>query len=339
MNPFIDSTAIADNGLELRKRMERDGYLFIRGLMPANKLESLRRQLLEIARDAGWVKKDVPLDEAIADLNGFCVEPEQKYNEVYLQMYKLQDFQAIYHHPDLIALFERLLGDTVFLHPSVIGRTIFPQRDAFTTPAHQDFIPIQGTPDTYTAWIPLSDIPEELGGLQIASGSHRQGVYEHRPSLGAGGMEVIDPLDGTWVGNPFKQSDLLIFHSLAVHKGLPNRSDKLRLSLDGRYQKVSDPISPKTLVPHGGIVEWEDIYANWPTKDFQYYWKKWDLKIKEYDYSYHQKRDEMAFEMAENGDSQAVSTLQRIIARDNDPAKRRKAKDLLAKLEAIADVS
>jgi hypothetical protein len=339
MNPFFDSTDVADNGPELRKRMERDGYLFIRGLMPADKLESLRLQLLEIARRAGWVKKDAPLDQAIADLNGFCIEPEAKYSEVYLQMYKLQEFQAIYHHPELIALFERLLGDTVLLHPSVIGRTIFPQRDAFTTPAHQDFIPIQGSPDTYTAWIPLSDVPEELGGLQIATGSHRQGVYEHRPSLGAGGMEVIDPLEGTWVGNPFKQSDLLIFHSLAVHKGLPNRSNQLRLSLDGRYQKVSEPISEKTLVPHGGIAEWEDIYANWPTKDFQYYWKKWDLNLREYDYSYHQKRDEMAFEMAENGDSQAVSTLQRIIARDNDPAKRKKAEALLKKLEAIADVS
>ena len=167
----------------------------------------------------------------------------------------------------------------------------------------------------------------------------RLGQFEIIKPLGAGGMEVIDPLEGTWVGNPFKQSDLLIFHSLAVHKGLPNRSNQLRLSLDGRYQKVSDPISPKTLVTHGGIAEWEDIYANWPTKDFQYYWKKWDLNIKEYDYSYHQKRDEMAFEMAENGDSQAVSTLQRIIARDDDPAKRRKAKELLAKLEAMADLS
>lgn len=339
MNPFIDSTDIADNGLELRKRMELEGYLFFRGLMPADKLESLRRQLLDIVSQAGWLKKNVPLNQAIAELNRFCVEPEPKYNEVYLQMYKLQEFHAIYQCSELIALFERLLGDTVFLHPSVIGRTIFPQRDAYTTPAHQDFIPIQGTSDTYTAWIPLSDIPEQMGGLQISSGSHRQGVYEHRPSLGAGGMEVIDPLEGTWVGNPFKQSDVLIFHSLAVHKGLPNRSNQLRLSLDGRYQKVSDPISPKTLIPHGNIAEWEDIYASWPNKNFQYYWKKWDLKIKEYDYSYHEKRDLMAFNMARNGDLQAVSTLQRIIARDNDPAKRRKAKTLLTKLETLADVS
>ena len=47
----------------------------------------------------------------------------------------------------------------------------------------------------------------------------------------------------------------------------------------------------------------------------------------------------MAFNMARNGDLQAGSTLQRIIARDNDPAKRRKAITLLTKLETLADVS
>ena len=69
MNPFIDSTDIADNSLELRKRMELEGYLFFRGLMPADKLESLRRQLLDIVSQAGWLKKNVPL-------NDFC-KPEQ----------------------------------------------------------------------------------------------------------------------------------------------------------------------------------------------------------------------------------------------------------------------
>ena len=337
MKPFLDSTDVNNNGSELRKRMKRDGYLFIRRLLPTEALESLRLKLLEIAREAGWVKKDAPLEQAIADLNGFCVEPEPEYNKVYIRMYKLQEFQAIYHHPNLMTLFEILLNDTVLLHPSVIGRTIFPQREAFTTPPHQDFVPIQGSPDTYTAWIPLSDITKELGSLQIASGSHLSGVYDFRPSIGAGGMEVIDPLEGTWVSNPFKQSDVLIFHSMTVHKGLPNKTDRLRMSLDGRYQKVSDPISPHCLKPLGGICEWKDIYADWLANDFQYYWKKWDLNIKEYDYSYNKKRDEIAFEMAENGDQRAISTLQRIIAHDNDPSKRKKAEDLLAKLEATAD--
>ena len=333
MNPFLDSTDVVDDGAEVHRRVERDGYLFIRGLLPADLLERLRMQILEIAREAGWVKAGTPLADAVADLNGFCVEPESAYMDVYARMYALPDFHALQHHPNLVGLFERMLGEPVIAHPRFIGRTIFPQKEAYTTPPHQDFIPIQGTAETYTAWIPLSDIPVELGGLQVASGSHRQGVYEFRPSMGAGGLEVVDPLEGTWVSNPFAQSDVLIFHSMMVHKGLPNRSDCLRMSMDGRYQKIGNPIAPGSLEPHSQPNRWENIYADWPSQELQYYWHKWDLEVKEYDFGYHEKRDQMAFEMAAQGDQGARSALQRVIARDLDADKRKQAEELLARLD------
>ena len=334
MQPFLDSTDVVNDEIELRERAQRDGYLFIRGLLPTEVLESLRLQCLEIASDAGWVKKDTPLADAIADIDSFCVEPQPEYMGVYFHMYKLPEFQALQHHPNLIGVIEGILGEPVMPHARIIGRTIFPQREVFTTPPHQDFIPIQGTADTYTAWIPLSDIPPELGGLQIASGSHRHGVYDFKPAMGAGGIAVTNPLEGTWVNNPFKQGDVLIFHSMAVHKGVSNASDRLRMSIDARYQKISDPIAPGSLLPHAQPAEWEDIYADWPTSDLQFYWKKWDMEVKEYDNSYHEKRDEMGLEMAEQGDKGSISVLQRIIARDTDPVKRKKAADLLATLEA-----
>ena len=110
MQPFLDSTDVVNDELEIRKRAQRDGYLFIRGLIPTDVLENLRMQCLEIARDAGWVKKDSPLKDAIADLDGFCVEPQPDYMGVYLHMYKLQEFQALQHHPNLIGVMERNIG-------------------------------------------------------------------------------------------------------------------------------------------------------------------------------------------------------------------------------------
>jgi hypothetical protein len=334
MQPFLDSTDVVNDELELLERAQRDGYLFIRGLMPADVLESLRMQCLEIARDAGWVEKGTPLEDAIADLDGFCVEPRPEYMGVYYHMYKLREFQALQHHPNLIGVMERILGEPVLPHARIIGRTIFPQQEVFTTPPHQDFIPIQGTADTYTAWIPLSDIPPELGGLQIASGSHRHGIYEFQPAMGAGGIAVTNPLEGTWVNSPFEQGDVLIFHSMAVHKGVSNSSDQLRMSMDARYQKISDPIAPGSLQPHSQPHTWEEIYADWPPNDLQYYWQKWDLEVKEYDSSYHEKRDKLGLEMAEKGDKRAISVLQRIVARDADPGKQERAATLLATLEA-----
>ena len=312
--------------------MVRDGYLFVRQLLPAAALEELRLAFLEVAREAGWVKGDGPLATAAADLRGFCVEPEPQYMDVYHRMYCDPRFHRLQHHPRLVGLLGRMLDGPVLPHPRLIGRVIFPQREAFTTPAHQDFIPIQGTAQTYTAWFPMHDLPAAMGGLQVAAGSHQQGVYDFRPALGAGGLEVTEALD-TWVGGPFQQGDVLFFHSMCVHRGAPNTGQRLRLSVDARYQRADEPIAPGSLQPHSQPHTWEEIYAQWPESELQYYWRQWDLQVKEYDGKYHEERDRQAFEMAEKGDKLAVATLHRIVARDTDPAKRRRAERLLEGLE------
>ena len=331
MKPFEDSTDIAGNGPRLKERMHQDGYLFVRSLLSKVILEELRKAFLEVAQEAGWVRKDTPLEDGIADIDGFCVEPEPAYMDVYAAMYGLEAFHALQHHPNIVTLLERMAGEPILPHARIIARTIFPQREAYTTPAHQDFIPIQGTPETYTAWMPLSDLPSEMGGLQVAAGSHRQGVYDFKPSLGAGGIEITDPLEGAWVSGGFEQGDVLFFHSMLVHKGLPNRSDRLRMSIDGRYQKVSDPIAPGSILPHSQPNTWENIYGGWKNESLKYYWENYELEIAEYDNRYHDRRDRMAFDMAEQGDEKAVSALQRIIARHNDPAMRERAAELLAR--------
>jgi hypothetical protein len=337
MIPFQDSTDVVEDGAELSSRMETNGYLYVQNLLPAELLEELRLKFLKLARDGGWVKTDAPLDDAIADMNGFCVEPEPNYLEVYHEYYKLPEFHALQHHPALTGLLTRMAGVEIFPHPRLIARTIFPQREEFTTPPHQDFVPIQGTSDTYTAWFPLSDLPAKMGGLTICAGSHRHGVYNFQPALGAGGLEITDPLDGDWVSGEFKQGDVLFFHSLAVHQGRPNHSDRLRISVDARYQRVSDPVNPDSLEMHGKSITWQEVYADWPTNDLQYYWKKLDLTFKDFDASYFNKRDEMAIEMAQRGDLRAVSVLQRIAARNPDPEKQKLAVSLLENLNAEGD--
>jgi hypothetical protein len=333
MQSFLDSKDVIDDGQELADRMARDGYLFVSGLLPREPVQNLRMKVLEIARDAGWVRADRLLKDGIADRSGFCVDPEPAFLSVFSRMNKLPEYHALPHHPNLIGMLERMLGDAVMSHASIIGRNIFPQHDAVTTRAHQDSTSIQGTPDTYTAWVPFSDVPPEMGGLAIARGSHEDGPQDIRPVMGAGGLGVAEEREYEWVNSPFEQGDVLFFHSMTVHKGLPCRGERLRQSMDVRYQRISDPIAPGSLTPYRAPKNWEEVYADWPTDDLKYYWRKWDLNIVDYDLSYLHKRDSMAFEMAENGDPNAISALQRIIALDRNPEKVRKAEELLAGLD------
>ena len=275
-------------------------------------------------------------NEQFAVLSAFAVEPEPAYQGVYNQLYSLPAFHALQHRSELSDLIGRLLAAPAMPQPRVIARVMFPKRVAHTTPAHQDFVPVQGAADTITAWIPLSDLAPEMGGLEIAAGSHRKGVFDFVPALGASGTEIPDPLHGAWVGGTFQQGDVLFFHSMTVHRGAPATGTRLRLSVDFRFQRRADPIAPGSLRPHDPEVSWEQIYEGWAPGQHQYYWRDWDLAIAEFDTQYNEKRDAMAFEVAAKGGTEARATLQRIVARDRDPAKKRKAEEALAALDVDA---
>src|SRR5580698_9678840 len=296
MQTFIDSSDLRSDGPALAARMQRDGYLFLRGLLPRDDVAEVQRQIGEIARDAGWLRGDLPVQEAVAELSGFCVDPDPIYLKTLRWINRLEDYHALKHHPVLIDLLERMLGGAILPHPRVLMRNIFPARDEFTTKAHQDFPNVQGSTEVYTAWMPLIDCPMEVGPLQVAVGSHTKGVYDFGIAGGAGGIEIKDPLDGTWASSPFALGDVLLFHSMVVHKGVPNHSNKLRMSMDVRFQLVSEPFNIDNANPDGQPLSWEAVYRDWRSDALKYYWQRLPLTLKPFDPRWFEKRDALGFE-------------------------------------------
>lgn len=329
MTPFVDSRGIVHDSAALAARMRRDGYIFVGGLLDRDRVGALGAEMRAAARDAGWIDGDDAVPAAA------CADPDARYISVARRQYRLPALHGLPHDPAVVGLIEGIIGGPALVHPMVIPRNIFPQRPEFTTPAHQDFPHIQGTPETYAAWIPLSDCPSSMGSLQVAAGSHREGVRPFRLSTGAGAMEVCDSLDGRWVGGDFGLGDVLVFHSMTVHKGLPNRSCRLRQSIDARYQRADAPIVARSLQPYAGMGEWDEIYAGWPENSPMWYWRRRQIAFSEFDWSYYDQRDRMAFAKAEEGDGTARASLLRIAQRDPDQGKRARAENLLATLDAV----
>ena len=326
---------------ELRRRIAQNGYLFFRGLLDPEPVRNLRLDTLEVLREAGWVEAGTDLVDGIANLSKICVEPEPEYLAVYNHVLKLESFNRLADQPEILRLMDILIGDKILVHPMKISRIIFPQNTAFSTPPHQDFVPIQGTTDTYTCWIPLADCPREHGGLTVRAGSHESGVYELHLTRGLGGMAMdIDKVPGDWVTTDYKLGDALVFHSLTVHKALPNQSpDRFRLSVDYRFSPASQPIVEKELVPTYNLISWEDVYAGWESKDGQYYWKEFDLDVIQFDWRHEETVHAEAFEAAQRGDDMGRNAFQRIISRHPDAEKRRAAEEALRALDAQATKS
>jgi ectoine hydroxylase-related dioxygenase (phytanoyl-CoA dioxygenase family) len=284
MLPFVVSSDAIDQPEVLRGCMARDGYLFMPGLLPTGVVHALYSSILGICQDKGW-----------ADTQGNAVgqarlEGSPEFWDVYDEVQSLEAFHAFAHRPEILNVIHALVQEQVLVHPRNIARISFPNAVFFTTPAHQDFVHIQATPETYTAWIPLSDCPLVLGGLAVLAGSHKLGLLPVHKADGAGGLGVdTDNLGLEWHTSDYHAGDVLIFHSMAVHKALPNLTvNQLRLSTDYRYQGVSLPIVADGLEPHYGRLGWDTIYRGWQRADLQYYWHAVPLKIVARDTSFHE---------------------------------------------------
>ena len=280
LGPFLVSDAAKESAQTLRDRMQRDGYLFFRGLISAPQIRRTRAEILAACAAEGWLDTRADTDAGVAAPGIARTEPEPAYMSVYDRVLHGEAFNALSHDPALLSVLKVLFAEQPLPHARNIARIIFPQNTLHTTPAHQDYLHIQGTEETYTAWIPLGACPKELGSLIVMPGSHRAGVYSVHRAYGAGGVG-IDPeaLPYAWAGSDFEEGDVVLFHSLTVHKALPNLSpDRLRLSVDFRYQPLSHPVAASSLKPHYDRQTWDQIYAGWSDDRLQYYWR--DMPIR-----------------------------------------------------------
>ena len=334
------SNDVMDEPTELRRRIADEGYLFFKRLQNPDKLRDLRREMMSTIQRVGWLVADTDPMDAIADITTQCTEGDKEYSAGYAEVYKLEAFHRSAHWPEVTNMVERIMDRPIMPHPQKIARIWFPKYTEHTTPTHQDFVHFQGNFETLTCWAPVGDCPIELGGLAVIPGSHKVGrVLEHHFSPGAGSLVVdeqahTDEIDPVWHSTNYEMGDTLIFPALTIHKALPNYTeDKLRLSLDNRYQAVGDPIAEHMLDPHGpSALQWEEVYRDWRSDDLKYYWKQVDNPVVKRDMSYAEKGFAEALELARAGNEHALYRLQRTVKNDPDSPAAQTARTVLAQM-------
>lgn len=290
MLAFEDSSALLDDPERLVGRFERDGYVLLRGVVDRDLLLEVRRGVTEVLRSHGWLDPAHDPMSAVPQAGPFG-EGEEQYLEVYDDIQRLECFHAVPHHESVRRCMTALMGDTAFPHPLAIARLMFPDNTEWTTPQHQDYPNNQGTTELYACWMPLSDCSPADGNLSILRSSHVYGVAPLRGALGAGNRKAelgpqYDGLD--WVGGDVGLGDMLVFHSLTVHRSLPNEGRAMRLSVDYRFQREGDALTEGCLKPHFQRLSWDDIYAGWERDDLKYYWRNKDYTVEEWDSSLHE---------------------------------------------------
>ena len=280
--PHQDSTHLLADPEGLRARANEEGYLFFEGLLPSAEVLEVRRQILEVCERHGFLDDHAPLEDGIARDGFFICESDVDplWKAYYRDILKLRGFHTLALHSNILAMLQSLLDEPVLPHGSNILMTLFPRDVGTTTPVHQDFALVGGTEETWTTWIPCGDCPTELGELAILPRSHKSGLQPHGAlDPESTGIEV--PADSVWAVSGLQCGDVLLFKSTTAHQGVDNMSgDRIRLSVDFRYQPLSHPVRRTSMQPHREWLSWDEVYEGWPDDDpVKYYWKDWALNL------------------------------------------------------------
>jgi ectoine hydroxylase-related dioxygenase (phytanoyl-CoA dioxygenase family) len=279
MKPFREIQAHEVHSANIREEMDQHGYVMIRNLLSSDDLNPLLKDITEVLRDAGWLQPNSNPIQRVANAAAACADGDPAYKITRDRVFSLQSFHALPHHVLLQEVMKLLVGEQLLIHPKSEARLIFPNFERGIIHAHQDYAAVAGDEETFTAWIALHDCPPVQGPLRILDGSHRFGL---QPTAGKTGYIPPGTERGEdWKGGEINAGDVLFFHSLTVHEATPNRSNRVRVSQDCRFQSYARTVNPAALVFTGsGSRSWESTYAKWTTDELKYYWTRLPLCLK-----------------------------------------------------------
>ena len=162
----------------------------------------------------------------------------------------------------LLDILEQFLGPNICGHPVSVIRTKTPNTALMTVPWHQDaayFLPGMEKTLQPVGWIPFLDTSVENGTLQVVRGGHKPGrIFRHRVERDVGHPKswyvYIDDADlpaGERVACELKLGSVVFHNTMMPHRSTENHSDKVRWSVDLRWQRPGEPtgFDEQPLVP------------------------------------------------------------------------------------------
>ncbi|KAH8427731.1 phytanoyl-CoA dioxygenase family protein [Aspergillus melleus] len=171
----------------MRERFQRDGYLFVKDLLPKEKVLKCRRRYFEHMASSGLLKDGTdPVEGIFSDkdsrkflppgnlrrLFGLKDDEESdKYLELMISAHEADFYLEFCEIEELRAFIRHFTGweDITMLQRTLL-RAFVP--DSELTPVHFDQMYLRaGPPTSLTAWVPIGDVSLEGGGLMYLENS------------------------------------------------------------------------------------------------------------------------------------------------------------------------
>ena len=242
----------------LERQFEEKGYFILRGFLAHEVVDGVRAEMAKLVNELA-----ARLVEAGTIPHGFRDEPfEMRMFRLYernldqapksfRENLHLPGLFPLFFHPGLLDVVERLLGAEVRLYPNYTARPKLPEWKGTEVLWHQDggYTAARKEGDDVTAmrmvnvWTPLVPARVENGCMQFVPGTHRLGIvpHEQREHYLEIAPRALQPYLARAVSIELDPGDVVLFHNLLFHCGLPNHAKTVRWSMDWRYQDARQP--------------------------------------------------------------------------------------------------
>jgi len=243
----------------VRRAYRRDGYVALRGFLPARRAAALGRALVAVFADSFGEAAPASLDAAVEGgwLRTLFARDPGRFWKTSRAAQESAEIAALTVRPGLVAALRNLglARPAVALRPHLVWAANWMERAGAHSlrPMHQDWERCGGSVDSVVAWIPLTSAEAGRFPLRVRPGSHRDGVYRHAPHRD--GIRIddprFDPEDRPAATLEAAPGDLVILSSLLVHASGAGDADALRVAVSCRYNNLADPFYAARGYPSG----------------------------------------------------------------------------------------
>jgi ectoine hydroxylase-related dioxygenase (phytanoyl-CoA dioxygenase family) len=261
------SEPLISNGFALDMAPERLGWLEPTDPdLPQEQLRALYRQNGYL-----WLKRFFKQD-VILNFRQYFFDTIFSGVKTFFELVSSQEYEDFCTMPRLWNFYQAFLGGRPYLHKRKIIRFTHPGMD-YCTGGHYDLIYLRaGTDKLCTSWIPLGDVPVEMGGLLYLEHSDAVGrqmeaefskknahlspeerISAYNRNMREEGwvstnlVEMAHRFQSRWLIADYEAGDMVIHSPYMIHAATRNRDplDRMRLSTDIRFQRADDSIDQR----------------------------------------------------------------------------------------------
>ncbi len=255
---------------ELKEQYNKQGYLWIKGLVNHNQVMSLRSLFFEKCKRFGLLEEDTLSEEKKISASEIPIEV---MNKVRADFTTCKEYKALVNSKEILNVLGELLEGSVCSLNRQIVRYKMPNDSRSDTGAHYDLTYLRsGTTNVITTWIPIGDIPVEMGGLmyleksldfshkmeeqfnsEIAALSDQERYAVRSKGMGLKGwitkdLSALSELTNSkWLVADYEAGDIVVHSPYIIHASSTNNDlkQRIRLSTDIRYQRIDSEIDQR----------------------------------------------------------------------------------------------